>query len=252
MALTSVARREEAQRIAARGRTAVCIPDDDGAAMRTDSEVNAKETMLIDEVLSPFDATIIEHIVIDAPPVVVYETAREMDFMQIHSPLVDAVMNVRTLPTRVGSLLGAKPAPSAAPTMRLAELLDRSAEPEGLEGWLGLGEVPGREIVFGAIGKVWQPDIDWKSVSAEEFRDFAEPDYAKVAVGFSIRAYGTERSLLSYEARTAGTDDAARQKFLRYWWLVRRFVHFVMRAAVVTVKDLAEEAEASRHQPPQT
>ncbi len=46
---------------------------------------------------------------------------------------------------------------------------------------------------------------------------------------------------MSYEARTAGTDDAARRKFLRYWWLVRRFVHVVMRAAVVTIKESAEQ-----------
>ncbi len=79
----------------------------------------------------------------------------------------------------------------------------------------------------------------------DEFRGFSEPDYAKLAVSFSVRHYGTERTLLSYEARTAGTDPASRRKFLRYWWVVRNFVHFVMRAAVTTVKGLAEEGSAS-------
>lgn len=128
--------------------------------------------------------------------------------------------------------------------MRLADLIDNPAEAEPFQGWLALGEAPGRELVFGAIGKVWQPDIDWKPVVVDEFRAFAEPDYAKIAAGFSIRPYGVDRALLSYEARTVGTDEAAGRKFLRYWWLVRRFVHVVMRGAVVTIKDLAEEEPA--------
>ncbi len=202
--------------------------------------------MLIDEVLSEFDATIVEHVVIDASPDVVFEAAREMDFMRIHSPLVDALMLVRDLPARVGRRLGRRPRSSPnRPVMRLADLLDDTADPGPLEDWLGLGEVPGRELVFGAIGKVWQPDIEWRPVTAQTFREFSEPDYAKIVVGFSVRAYGTDRTLLSYEARTAGTDDAARRKFMRYWWLVRRFVRVVMRAAVVTAKDLAEERARS-------
>lgn len=204
--------------------------------------------LLIDEVLPDYDVTVIEHLVIDAPPDAVYETVREMDFMQIHSPLVDAAMAARGLPTTIGRWLG-RPAPPPPQTMRLADLLDppvdADAETDALEGWVGLGEVQGREIVFGAIGKVWQPDIDWKPVAADEFAAFAEPDYAKIAAGFSLRRYGRHRTLLSYEARTAGTDDGSRDKFLRYWWLVRPFVRVVMRAAVTTARDLAQESHSA-------
>ena len=197
--------------------------------------------MLIDDALPDFDATIVEHLVIDAPCDVVYRTTREMNFLDIHSPTVDTLMFVRGLPGQVLGRLGRRPQPPPPPTMRLADMLDGVAESDGgLEGWLALGEVPGREIAFGAIGKVWQPDIDWKSVAAEEFADFAEPDYAKIAAEFSIRPYGPHRALLSYEARTAGTDAEASGRFLRYWWLVRPFVRIVMRAAVLTVRDLAE------------
>ncbi len=199
--------------------------------------------MLIDDHLPHFDATITEHIVIDAPPQVVYETARNLDFLRVHSPMVDALMFIRGLPDQLGRRLRRKPAPPPPPEMRLADMFDGSADPEVLEGWLALGEDPGRELVFGAIGKVWQPDIEWRSVTAEQFSGFDEPDFAKLAVGFSVRDYGPDRSLLSYEARTAGTDDAARRKFLRYWWLVRRFVGIVMRAAVVTIKEEAERSD---------
>lgn len=206
--------------------------------------------MLLDDRLPQFDATIIEHIVIDAHPQVVYETARNLDFLQIHSPSVDALMFIRALPDRLIQRLRRKPAPPPPPAMRLADMLDGSAEPDVLEGWLALGEIPGRELVFGAIGKVWQPDIEWKSVAAEQFSEFAEPDFAKLAVGLSVRDYGPDRSLLSYEARTVGTDDAARRKFLRYWWLVSRFVRIVMRAAVVTIKEEAERGGTEPVSPP--
>lgn len=202
--------------------------------------------MLIDELLPAFDATIIEHVVIDAPPEAVYEAAREMDFLQVHSPMLDAIMLARGLPARIGHMLRDGPAPPPPPAMRLADMFDGSADVEVLPGWVALGEVPGKELVFGAVGKVWQPDIDWKTVAADAFQDFAEPDYAKIAVGFSIRGYGSDRTLLSYEARTAGTDAGARRKFLRYWWLVRRFVGVVMRAAATTVKGLAEAPNSLR------
>lgn len=208
--------------------------------------------MLIDAILPEFDATIIEHLVIDARPDVVFEAAREMDFLQVHSPMLDALTLVRDLPATIRRRREDRPTPTTPPSIRLADLFDGSADPETVDGWfapgdgwLALGEVPGKELVFGAIGKVWQPDIDWKPVSKEAFTDFAEPDYAKLAVAFSIRAYGSRRTLMSYEARTVGTDAAARRKFLRYWWLVRRFVHFVMRAALTTVKEQAEAGSTS-------
>lgn len=201
--------------------------------------------MLIDELMPDFDATVVEHIAVDAPPQTVYEAARTMDFLQIHSPMMDAAMFVRGIPVKVAQALGNKPAPPP-PSMRLSDMFDHSADPEVLEGWLALGEVEGRELVFGAIGKVWQPDIEWKTVPRDEFDAFDEPDYAKIVVNFSVRHYGLTRTILSYEARTKGTDAEASKKFLRYWWIVDRFVSRVMRAAVKTAKELAEARASGR------
>lgn len=205
--------------------------------MTTETRVGG---MLIDEFLPDFDETIVEHLVIDAPPAEAYEVVRNMDFLSIHSPMMDAAMFVRAAPIRIGRWIRRTPAPPPPPAMRLADMFEGRADPEILEGWVGLGEEPGSELVFGAVGKVWQPDIDWKPVPPDEFADFAEPDFAKIAAGFSIRSYGAGRSLVSYEARTAGTDDESRQRFRRYWWLVRPFVGVIMRAALSTAQDLAE------------
>ncbi len=196
--------------------------------------------MLIDEFLPLFDETIVEHGVIDAPPEVVYRTVREMDFLSIHSPLMDAAMFVRMLPDRIGRWIRREPPTPPPPAMRLADFFEESVDPALLEGWVPLGEAPPRELVFGAVGKVWQPQIEWKRVPPDEFAAFAEAGFAKIAAGFSMRSYGEGRTLLSYEARTAGTDEESRSRFGRYWWLVRLFVGVVLRAALRTAKDLAE------------
>jgi hypothetical protein len=196
--------------------------------------------MLIDQFLPQFDETIIEHAVIDAPVEIVYRTVRDMDFLDIHSPLMDAAMFVRAIPERIGRTIRREPPPPPPPTMRLTDFFDGQPDPEILQGWIPLGEDSPHEIVFGAVGKVWQAEIEWKRISPEGFAAFAEPDFAKLAVGFSMRSYGVNRTLLSYEARTAGTDEDSRNKFRRYWWLVQVGVGFVMRAAVKSAKELAE------------
>ena len=47
--------------------------------------------------------------------------------------------------------------------------------------------------------------------------------------------YGAHRTLLTYECRTQTTDADSRQRFLRYWWLIRPFVAHIMRATVATI-----------------
>ena len=202
-------------------------------------------TMLLDEFMPEFDATIVEHVVVDAPTDVVYRATRSMDFMQIHSPMMDAAMFVRGIPQKVAQALGKKPAPPPPPAMRLSDMFDGRADPEVLGEWLTLGEIDNAELAFGAIGKIWQPDIAWKTVAREEFLTFDEPGYAKIAAGFSVRPYGLDRTILSYEARTVGTNTQATRKFLRYWRIVHRFVGHVMRASVQTACELAE-AEFNR------
>jgi hypothetical protein len=40
-------------------------------------------------------------------------------------------------------------------------------------------------------------------MTPEEFAAFAEPGWGRIAAGFSLLPYGTARTLVSYEARTA-------------------------------------------------
>lgn len=179
---------------------------------------------LIDDELAVYDLAVTEHTVIDADAGAVYRAARDLDFLEVRSPLLTASLFVRGLPARLSGR--SVPAP---PELRL------SSEGTGLPGWVFLGEVPGRELVFGAVGRFWSPDIVWKDVPAERFADFDEPGWGKVACHLLVRPDGPGRAVLSYECRTATTDQAAHRAMARYWTVVRPFVSHIMRATLRTV-----------------
>ena len=101
---------------------------------------------------------------------------------------------------------------------------------------MNLGEVPGREIVFGAVGTFWRADIEWHDVPAEEFAAFAEPGWGKIACHLLVRPDGPGRSILTYECRTATTDLTSRARMSRYWWLIRPFVAYILRAVLRTIR----------------
>jgi hypothetical protein len=187
------------------------------------------DRLIIDTVMPSSDAAIAEHLVVHADPETTFRAARGLDFLTVRTPLLVAAMWVRGIPDRL------RHHGPGAPPPRLV-----LGEGAGLPGWLVLGEEPGREIAFGAVGKFWQPSIDWLDVPAEEFASFAEPGYGKIAANFSVRPYGEHATLLTYECRTTTTDPDSRRRFARYWRLVRPFVAHIMRATLRTIRADAE------------
>lgn len=192
----------------------------------------AHDRMLIESAMPTFDTVITEHTVVCADSATVFQAARSLDFLAVRTPLLTASMWMRGLPER---LRGKPVAPP--PRWMLAEDM-------ALPGWLLIGERTGREVAFGAVGKFWQPSIEWLDVPVAEFPRFREPGWGKIAASFSMLPYG-ERTLLSYECRTVTTDPESRQRFLRYWWLVRPFVGHIMRATLAKIGADAESASAT-------
>jgi len=86
-------------------------------------------------------------------------------------------------------------------------------------GFAQLGERPGEELVFGAIGRFWSPTGN-RPRRAEDFAAFAEPGYAKAAMNFVVRREG-EGSRITTETRVVGTDAESTRKFRRYWLVIR-------------------------------
>jgi hypothetical protein len=194
----------------------------------------ADTPLLLDRVLDDFQFTRLESVVVDGDPRTVYEVARGIDLMDIHSPLFDMVTRARGIADRVRHRTHPEPA-----SMRVADLFDADAAPSD-QPWVGLAEDPGREMVFGAIGKVWKPSVEWRPVQAQDFPGFDEPGWAKIAANLVVHAYGTHRSLLSYEARTACTDTETTRKFARYWTVVSPGAGLVLRTALRAIKATAE------------
>jgi hypothetical protein len=79
-------------------------------------------------------------------------------------------------------------------------------------GFRLLGERPD-ELVAGAIGRPWRV---WERTRRDaDFAAFAQPGYAKMAIGFRAR----DGELVT-ETRVLATSDAARRAFRAYWLVV--------------------------------
>jgi hypothetical protein len=188
--------------------------------------VPSPETVtLLDAHLPAYDVVLTEHIVVDAEPAVVFDAARNFDFLTTDAPLVTALMALRTVPSRLRGRSVATP-----PALILAQ------HAGALPGWANLGEIPDREIVFGAVGTFWKPDIEWHDLPPDEFAAFVDPGWGKIACHLLVRPDGPGRSILSYECRTATTDPTSRAQMSRYWWLIRPFVAYILRAVVRTIQ----------------
>jgi hypothetical protein len=184
----------------------------------------ATARMTIDEQMPAYDVAIAVHRVADADPETTFRAARDLDFLTVRTPLLSASMWLRGLPAR----LRRQPPPPL-------EELRLSGDGPGLPGWVNLGERSGSEVVFGAVGKFWQPTIEWRDVPQDRFASFAEPGYGKIACNFTVRPYGERRSLVSYECRVATTDARSRRSFQRYWRLIRPVVAHILRATLATI-----------------
>lgn len=100
---------------------------------------------------------------------------------------------------------------------------DRVAHPPGLLamtksiGWGVLADVPGREIVMGAVTQPWQANVLFRPLPPDEFAAFNEPDYVKIVWTLRADPIGSRDSIFRTETRVQTTDAGARQKFRWYW-----------------------------------
>jgi hypothetical protein len=141
-------------------------------------------------------------------------------------------MWARGLPARVRG-----DEPEVPPVMRLGGAFDRGEM--DLPGWIVIGETE-RELAFGAVGKVWQADIEWHDHPPSDLARFQDPGWAKIATALSVTPYGAASTLLTYDWRVAGTDATSTRHFRRYWWLVRPFVGHIFSATNATIAAAAE------------
>jgi hypothetical protein len=170
-----------------------------------------------------------------------WQALLEVDLLKLgrEAPLVGMLGALRMLPEIVGHLLhGERPAKPPA-SMRLRDL---PSIPMYEGGWILLGERPGDEIALGLVGKFWRPVIEFARIAtADEFRAFEEPGFAKTVYDLSVRELEPSRTLLSGVMRTATTDEHARRWFRRYWTFgVGSGAHILVGAVLESARRAAE------------
>ena len=84
-------------------------------------------------------------------------------------------------------------------------------------GWGVLAEIPGREIVVGAVTRPWMAQVVFRALPPDEFARFHEPGYVKIVWTLRADPIGADESVFRTETRAAATDPSARIKFRRYW-----------------------------------
>jgi hypothetical protein len=170
------------------------------------------------------------HIDINAPADVVMSTAREMELLK--SPVIRAILKTREL------VLGGEPDTRPHPQQMLDQMQSI--------GWVVLAEKAGREICLGAVTQPWEAAPVFRSIPAEQFRDFAEPGYVKIAWTLRADPIDEHRSAFHTETRVTTTDAAARERFRNYWSFVAPGVQ-VIRLAMLRPLRRAAEKRVARH-----
>ena len=163
---------------------------------------------LLEDLLPRYDVNEIHETWVAAAPAAVFAAVRAVTAAEVR--LLRPLMAIRMLLPRL--LRRATALGSTGP------LLDEFVR----EGFVVLGERPDAEFVFGGIGRFWRL-VDEDTIraveTADEFRAFADPGYAKAAVTFLITADAGGSRVVT-ETRIVGTSPEATGRFRRYWRVV--------------------------------
>lgn len=191
-----------------------------------------QNSMLLDEVVPTYHFHVIRQIEIQSTPGNVFEIFKTLKTSEI--PLFNTLFAIRSIP---GRLLGHGNKYFVNDSSSVVE--------QGLRlGFVILGEVPDKEIVFGAIGRWWKPTgaSFYRFSSLKEFREFDQPGYARVCGNFYVdtqtRSDGT--LVLTHETRVEATDSTAYAKFKLYWRMIYPGVVLLRRMLLKAIKAKAE------------
>jgi hypothetical protein len=179
---------------------------------------------LLDTFMPNYEVVDRHSVRIAVPNDVVLTAAAEMDIEKY--PVIRAIFKSRE------RILGGKPDNTIRPCGLLAEMQSF--------GWHVLAEIPGREIVVGAVTKPWEPNPIFRGLAPDEFTNFKDPGYVKIIWTLRADAVGSTESIFRTETRAVGTDGEARKKFRRYWSLVSPGIIAIRSVMLPAVKAEAE------------
>jgi len=161
---------------------------------------------------------------IDAPAEVTFQAATEMYLEQ--SPIIRAIFKGREW------IMRSQSAPRPGPRSFVAQM--RAI------GWGVLAEIPGREIVMGAVTQPWMADVVFRPLPPAEFAAFDEPGFVKIVWTLRADPAGSAESVFRTETRAVATDTVARTKFRRYWSFLSPGIIVIRWASLGPLKANAE------------
>jgi hypothetical protein len=169
---------------------------------------------------------------IGAPAEITLAAAYDMDFED--SLIVRTIIRSREL------LLRARPAGNVLPRGLLAKTQAM--------GWSVLAEVPGREIVMGAVTQPWVANTVFHPLNPEEFASFHDPAYVKIAWTLRADPVTAAASVFRTETRALACGPMSRSKFRRYWAFLSPGIILIRLAMLGPLKREAERRsrEAAR------
>lgn len=180
---------------------------------------------LLDVFMPTYDIVERHHIGVAAPAEVTFNALMDMELDE--SLLIRAIFKGRQL------LLGADDERTTA-GRSLVEVTKEL-------GWVVLAEMPGHEIVMGAVTRPWEPNVVFRSIPAEHFAAFNEPDYVKIVWTLRADAIGPYSSIARSETRAVATDAPARRKFRWYWARFSAGILLIREVSMRLVKKRAEQ-----------
>jgi hypothetical protein len=189
-----------------------------------DVEDDVEQDALLDQFMPAYDVAERHHVRIGAPAAVTFQAASEMYLEQ--STIVRAIFKAREWIMRSHAV--------REPAIRA--FLDRMRA----IGWGVLAEIPGREIVMGAVTRPWMADVVFRPLPPDQFAAFAEPDYVKIAWTLRADPIGAGASIFRTETRVVTTHRAARAKFRRYWAFASPGIILIRWASLGPLKAEAE------------
>ena len=165
----------------------------------------------LDEVLPEYHFRERHSIRVEAPPERVFAAVREVTLAEM--PLARLLMRARGMHAGTG----------------------RPVLEEAMRTFAVLADEPGRELVIGSVGRPWLPRGGHHREGTADFRAFADPGYAKMAMNFRL-----EGPLLTTETRVLLTDAASRRRFRAYWLAIRPFSGLIRRFWLRAIRRRAE------------
>ena len=185
------------------------------------------DPLLLDQFLPTWDHEISMSQLFRAPPAEVFDAVTNLDLFRV--PVARVLLEARALPGRLASAAARRHGETVVPeppTFRVRDLPAR--------GWIPLGERPGTELVYGAVGQPWK-GTGGSPPEPGNRRDLRGLRRAGVRqAGGEHRGHPVRRRgcVLTLESRVVMTDEDSRRRFRRYWQAAGPFIRLMRPTAM--------------------